>query len=198
MPNWCHNRVDISGPKEDIQRFHAQARGHTQSYNDFSPHTKDAWPVFDDIRLKGMVSSPPEPGNIVDFSFHALYPVPEEFRCFPYDDRRAVELGELIGQERPYGGYHWEGAHWGCKWGACESELVHKEDNFLQYEFDTPWGPPVQFFEKITEDWPTLSFELNYEEPGMGFKGEIHWDDGVLTYECEDEYSEDDEDEDDE
>lgn len=190
MPNWCRNTINISGPEEDIQRFHTQARGPTQSYNEFSPHTKEAWPVFEEIRLRSKASTLPEPGRVVDFSFHSLYPVPEEFRCFPYDDQRARELGELVGQERPYGGYQWEGIHWGCKWGACESELVHKEDTFLQYEFDTAWGPPIKFFEQMTEDWPTLFFELKYEEPGMGFKGEVHWSDGSLVHEVEEEYYE--------
>jgi len=99
------NSLSVIGPAKDVKRFCAQARGPTQTYNDFSPHTKEAWPFHEDIRLKSMVLTPPELGSISELSFHALYPVPEGFRCFPYDDTRAKELGELVGQKRPYGGY---------------------------------------------------------------------------------------------
>ena len=195
MPNWCMNSLYITGPEKDIKRFRLKARGPTQSYNSFSPHSSENWPLHDDIRLKSMVSSPPAPGDVADLSFHALYPVPEDFRCFPYDDTRAVELGELVGQMRPYGGYKWEGTHWGCKWGGCDSSLDVSEDNDLQYSFTTAWGPPMEFFEKVAEDWPSLAFHLQYDEPGMGFRGEAIWEEGCLTFENTEEYYEEDEDE---
>jgi len=193
MPNWCTNTVEITGPIDDIKRFRRQANGHTQSYNEQFIHDGNAWPIHDDIRLDSLVTTPPELGDVVTFSFHSLYPVPEEFRCFPYDDTRAVELGELVGVKRPYGGYQWENIHWGCKWGSCDSELVNEKDTYLHYEFNTPWGPAIDFFEKISQDWPNLTFELSYDEPGMGFRGESIWEEGSLTteysheYDCEEE-----------
>jgi len=193
MPNWCMNTLNVEGPAEDVKKFRMQARGHTQSYNEFSPHTVDAWPINDDIRLESLISNPPEPGDIVDLSFHALYPVPEDFRCFPYDDTRAKELGELVGQTRPHGGYQWESKHWGVKWGGCDTSLDTSEDNLLQYSFSTPWGPPLAFFEKVAADWPSLSFTVTFEEPGMGFRGEYVWEDGGLVFEYEEEYSEEEE-----
>jgi len=191
MPNWCNNTLQVIGPEEDIKRFRLLANSCQQNYNEFSGPGK--WPMCDDIRLESLVAAPPEPGDIVDLSFHALYPVPDDFRCFPYDDTRAKELGELIGKPRPYGGYTWETIHWGVKWGACDSELVIAHDSYLQYSFNTPWGPPENFLEKIVEDWPNLRFELNYEEPGMGFRGEIVFEEGSLVYEDHKEYNEEEE-----
>jgi len=175
MPNWCQNTLSISGSQNDIRMFKAKARGHTQSYNDYRG---GKWPLHDDIRLKAALSMTPEPGEIVALSFHALYPVPDDFMRFPYDDSQAVEVGKKVGEERPYGGYRWESLHWGVKWGSCESELVHEEDCFLQYEFMTPWGPPTDFLERVSEDWPGLSFEMEYSEPGMGFAGKIGFECG--------------------
>ena len=83
------------------------------------------------------------------------------------------------------------------KWGSCDATLVQKEDEFLQYEFNTAWGPPVDFFHKIAEDWPQLDFHLQYEEPGMGFRGGNEWKAGSLVGEFAEEYNHD-EDEDDE
>jgi hypothetical protein len=83
--------------------------------------------------------------------------------------------------------------HWGVKWGACDSELVNEEEFYLHYEFNTAWGPPGVFMEKIADDWPNLHFELNYAEPGMGFKGQMVFDEGSLVSEDYNEYYEEEE-----
>jgi|TARA_R110000824_G_scaffold156203_2_gene329178 hypothetical protein len=170
MPNWCQDTLSVSGDPESIRRFKNKARGPTQSYNDCR---EGEWPLYDDIRLKALLATPPDLGEEVALSFHALYPVPDDFLRFPYDDRQAVMLGEKVGEDRPYGGYEWERIHWGVKWGSCEASLEAEEDSFLQYEFTTPWGPPMEFLQKISELWPDLVFELEYSESGMGFAGKV-------------------------
>jgi hypothetical protein len=175
MPNWCQDTLNVSGDAESIRRFKNKARGHTQSYNECR---EGEWPLHDDIRMKAILSTVPDGGEVVDLSFHALYPIPDDFLRFPYDDNRAVSLGVLVGEERPYGGYEWERTHWGVKWGSCESDLVFEEDVFLQYEFTTPWGPPIEFLQKVSEDWPDLVFEMEYSESGMGFAGKIGFQNG--------------------
>jgi len=193
MPNWCYNKLQITGSKADIKKFRLKAEGHQQNYNEFSGLQNGKWPIHDDIRLESLVASPPEPGDIVKFSFHALVPVPEDFRCFPYDDTRARELGELVGIPRPYGGYNWESLNWGVKWGACDSVLVNEEDFYLEYEFNTAWGPPGVFMEKVAELFPNLHFELGYSEPGMGFCGQMIFEEGSLVHEDYNEYHEEEE-----
>jgi hypothetical protein len=178
MPNWCTNTLNVSGPESEVQRFKLKANGPTQSYNDFFAGSKRGWPIHDDIRIKAKVKLLPEEGEPAILSFHALFPVPEDFRRFPYDDARARQIGEAVGEERKSGGYGWEQANWGIKWGATDTELHEDQGTFLQYSFSTPWGPPEEFFNKISEDFPELQFELKYEEGGMGFAGEIVWDNG--------------------
>tara|TARA_Y100001970_G_scaffold259516_1_gene340565 strand:- start:8637 stop:9239 length:603 start_codon:yes stop_codon:yes gene_type:complete len=185
MPNWCTNTLSVEGPAEDIRRFKVTASGPTQTYNEYSGLNKTnpdkPWPINDDIRLRAIAESLPEPGPVQVFSFHALYPVPDEVRRLPYDNRQAKEVGALIGLTPTYGGHAWENAHWGCKWGASEPELFQEEDSFLQYSFDTPWGPPMEFLEKVSSDWPTLSFSIDYEEAGMGFAGNAEYVAGEVT-----------------
>lgn len=65
---------------------------------------------------------------------------------------------------------------WGTKWDAhevCTNEMG-------EYEFDTAWSPPEQWFIAIVEKYPELSFELLYSEPGMGFSGVIKGEDGEI------------------
>ena len=188
MPNWCWNKLSISGPQEDIQKFKVTANGPVQSYHDYRSRNGE-WPINDDIRVKALSESLPEPGETTIFSFHALYPVPDEVRQLPYDCSHAKKVAEQLGRACVQGGYGWENANWGCKWGASEPQLEHAEDSLLSYTFDTPWGPPISFLTKVCEDWPTLCFELHYEEAGMGFAGDAEFYDGEFqgenTYEME-------------
>ena len=170
MPNWCDNNLCITGPKDQLQKFKVTANGPVASYNDFHP-IRGEWPINDDIRLKAMAETMPEPGPVSVFSFHALFPVPDEVRKMPYDCNRAKEIGERLGKNVTQGGYGWEVENWGCKWGASEPSLDDSNSDYLHYAFDTPWGPPLSFIEKISKDWPELSFEVSYSEPGMAFEG---------------------------
>ena len=196
MPNWCSNDLHVTGDKESIKKFRLTAKGPTQTYNDFRQEGSD-WPEkLDSIRLKALAEQLPEPGPVSEFSFHALYPVPDEIRRFPYDCNQANKIREKIGLERQLGGYSWESENWGCKWGASDPTLWVSEDSALHYGFDTPWGPPEAFIEKISLEWPKLHFELHYEEPGMNFKGEFHVQDGVILVDISEECEYEDEDED--
>lgn len=197
MPNWCNNDLHVTGDKESIKKFRLAAKGPTQTYNDFREEGSK-WPEkLDSIRLKAMAEQLPDPGPVTEFSFHALFPVPDEVRRFPYDCNQANKIREKLGLEKQGGGYSWESENWGCKWGASEAALWSSEDTALHYGFDTPWGPPEPFIEKISKDWPELHFELHYEEPGMNFKGEFHVQDGSVlvdfSEECEHENEDDDE-----
>ena len=128
MPNWCMNILSVSGEDSLVKKFRNAARGHTQAYNRFS---SVSWPIHDDIRLKAAVSSLPDMGEVSDLSFHALYPVPEDFMRYPYDCNSAREFGERVGETRPYGGYGWETTHWGVKWGACRPEVVSEAEEII-------------------------------------------------------------------
>ncbi len=88
-------------------------------------------------------------------NFHSLVPVPPEIVSAGY--------GEA--------GYEWERQNWGCKWGACHTRLVDGRKGHLEYSFETPWCPPIPFLEKLGREWPMLTFLLDYEEPGMSYKG---------------------------
>ena len=185
MPNWCSNRLSINGSTNDIYKFKLKANGPVQSYHDYS--AQDAkWPVHDDVRLKAMQETLPEPGYPSVFSFHALFPVPSEVRRLPYDSVRAREMAEYLGLANTdvRGGYDWEYANWGVKWGASEATLQDDGDSFLEYTFDTPWGPPISFITKIAEDWSTLSFGLEYGDGGTGNSGEVEFSRGkMVSYE---------------
>jgi len=70
--------------------------------------------------------------------------------------------------------YDWSVENWATKWDACSSAVDYKSGkDFAFYQFDTAWSPPVTWFEKMVQFYPWLDFEIEWEEPGMGFAGKL-------------------------
>src|SRR5436305_3570807 len=130
MPNWCLNKLTVTGPEADVQAFKTKAVGH-------SPWSK------------------PEEQKSEVLNFHSLLPIPDE----------VLKAGHAEA------GKDWERANWGCKWGARDSTIPGEWDGYVEYEFYSAWTPPIEFFQTIAVQWPTLTFIPEYEEPGMAFKG---------------------------
>ncbi len=87
-------------------------------------------------------------------SFHRLYPLP----------RTVVERG----YDAPGGGYDWQIQHWGVKWGASNARVedaMKETPDSLAYVFETAWKPPLPWLQKVSMDYPTLIFSLNFTEP---------------------------------
>jgi len=105
----------------------------------------------------------PDPLN-----FHSLFPVPEELMNAGYNEAA----------------YHWERDNWGCKRGARDTQILDEWDGGVIYEFDTAWVPPLEFIEHISKDWPRLTFDLEYDECGIGFTGSAQAQAGKLSDHC--------------
>ena len=88
-------------------------------------------------------------------NFHSLVPVPDHI----------LKLGYVNA------GHDWEVKNWGARWGAGDVDVVDEGDDCIVYHFSTAWAPAVEFIENVRKQWPTLTFILDYDEPGNGFKG---------------------------
>ena len=76
--------------------------------------------------------------------------------------------------------YYWCRDNWGTKWDATDSQV---EDSDIH--FNTAWGPPTAWLEKVAEKYSTLSFTLRYAESGCGFSGVLKYVDGILVTELD-------------
>lgn len=148
MPNWCRNRLSVCGPPDDVARFVKAARGRS--------------PLYDESRLPPSWREKHEPPEEA-LCFHALVPVPAAIVAGPYT------VNGFRG-----GGYEWENAHWGCKWGSSESKLVGHTPGRATFTFRTPWGPGLAFHDTVAKEWPTLHFYLSYGEEYPS-RGRIVW-----------------------
>lgn len=75
--------------------------------------------------------------------------------------------------------YSWKLSNWGTKWdiGNVAIEINDKSASFI---CDTAWSPPLNAFNKISQQYPTLKFEIFYEEPGMDLCGKAIFENGIL------------------
>jgi hypothetical protein len=64
--------------------------------------------------------------------------------------------------------YDWSIENWGTKWEASVYEY-NMEEEHLYISFDTAWGPPIAFFEKLGQ--MGYHVEAFYREEGMAFAG---------------------------
>lgn len=67
--------------------------------------------------------------------------------------------------------YEWSVENWGVKWDVSGDDIniVQFDEDSVLIEFDTAWGPPIEFYRHLEE----LGFEVYamYDEPGMCFCG---------------------------
>lgn len=83
-------------------------------------------------------------------SFHRLLPVPADVAARDYG--------------APGGGYEWQKAHWGVKWGASGACLSEEADS-LSYSFETAWSAPNAWLQTVSADYPALMFLLLFSQP---------------------------------
>jgi len=57
--------------------------------------------------------------------------------------------------------YKWRIDKWGVKWNACDG-YIHRQGDF--FYFATPWGIPYGIYEKLTEMYQKLKFEVEIED----------------------------------
>lgn len=144
MPNWVTNKLNISGPIEDVRVLAAKV-GEPDNLRD------DAGPAGDDKIFSFM--------NIL---------CPWHFGVSEDDYFSTADLNRS-----PHNWYEWNWANWGTKWDACDVEggTVHSsgENGHVFYFFRTAWNEPAPVIAELSRQFPMLSITHDYlEETGWG------------------------------
>ncbi len=90
--------------------------------------------------------------------------------------------------------YEWRNAAWGTKWDlGADTQVVYEGNDYIEYMFDTAWGPPVRLFQTVVDQLSTLNlcFHLTYYELGCDFYGELLCSGGTQDNVDDCEYSRD-------
>lgn len=69
--------------------------------------------------------------------------------------------------------YEWSCDNWGTKWDVAEFLYMDIDEDTITLQFETAWSPPIKWLKSVGKLYPTLKFEMNFEEPGCDFIGDI-------------------------
>ena len=153
MPNWCYNTLLIEAEPQVISKIKAQLS---------APYTTK----YDDTGIVNVQK---------DLSFWNIIRPPAD-KMDEYHGTHGYTADGKVG-DTEFNWYNWNIANWGVKWDARESELVEEDETSLQYRFDTPWGVAEGALTALSEQYPDVSFNLDFEEE-TGWGGELEFING--------------------
>ena len=147
MPNWCNNEWEIDRSPDATDAEWNALRDQVLE-PEFTFETWLPMPKVLKDTLSGSWSGPE--GETVKEG-KAVYREVEKTGYYrPFRDEEEAELAKP--ECRGYRNwYDWHVQVWGCKWDACEVEVMEDDDRRIALRFDTPWGPPVGVAEAFRE-----------------------------------------------
>jgi hypothetical protein len=171
MPNWVYNSLSIEGSKEDILAIKSQVSApFTREHEQFNIKTGV-------METKDYIFTNPI------FAFWNIIK-PTDLETYRLQRDFSVEEMSFAGNNW----YDWNVRNWGTKWDVAvsdeekymDTELMEEGEGFLAYRFNTAWSPPAEAITKLSIQYPTLNFNLSYEEE-TGWGGEITLLNGFIT-----------------
>jgi hypothetical protein len=158
MPNWCYNTLLIEAEPQVIAKIKAQLSAPYEST--YQKFPSDEW-ITETVQK--------------DFSFWNIIRPPAE-KLGEYHGTHGYTADGKVG-DTEFNWYNWNINNWGVKWDASECELTESDETSLQYQFHTPWGVAEGAMTALSEQYPDVSFNLDFEEE-TGWGGEIEFING--------------------
>jgi hypothetical protein len=181
MPNWVFNSLNVEGSSEDISAIKNQLNKPfeqpIQSNGDLAftvQMLKYSNPVF----AFWNITAP------TDLEAYHHQPVKSDKDVSDPDWWADVQRKSAVDNSW----YNWNNRNWGVKWDVAVSddqkypstELLQESETNLLYRFDTPWGIPEAAMTTLSQQYPNVVFNLEYEEE-TGWGGAIDFVDGQQT-----------------
>jgi hypothetical protein len=173
MPNWVFNSLVVSGEKSELDKMVEQLN---QPFVKHFPEHKFenneiVW-VADEQRYDNPVFAF---WNIVKPTDLESYYATDVFKgsknIEPNDGESFMkEFVRSMKEDEDW--YHWNCRNWGTKWDVCatngdqysDTRMEITDDGSVMYHFNTAWSPIGEVLIKLSEQYPTLNFDYEYEE----------------------------------
>lgn len=145
MPNWVSNRLTISGPPAEVDRFVTVAGTMTRKTRHMAPPkpaklSGKRKPVEDNRTHRPEV-----------LSFQHFIPEPRRFGSRYPSGRKYLPKW-----------MRWRLVNWGVKWDACWPKVKRVYRTRVRYWFSTPWDVPLRWLETVSRSYPMILFSLRY------------------------------------
>lgn len=196
MPNWCDNRLHISGDIETIKTFIEKVRNtkdEAEKRRQEFDILGNLYPTPQELRDATAGHFTAEP-NANWANLLAKGDITQEWHD-ELVERNAKGYATAQANRAKYGyadWYDWNCANWGTKWGDSDTFIVDEEPfvtpdgrAHIEFGFQSAWSPPIEGIAHIATMFPTLEFGLAYYEEGMDFYGFTTFIDGDPIDNCE-------------
>lgn len=180
MPNWTQNHMNIRGKSREIQRF-ISAITTTDDEGNTILRIVQLMPMPEALEgTESPTPASPEPnenwarllaeGEITQEWHDEL--VANQIRRYEAGQKAKAETGY-------YNWWDWQIKNWGTKWGDSQTEDIGfslsnnpEEVDSANIQYQTPWSPLSEsFFSHVSSLFPTLRFEIQYEEESGEYVG---------------------------
>jgi hypothetical protein len=187
MPNHCSNRLTVSGEPEEVCKFVSFAKPDPSDDKRDAPLDYAKLCPMPDDQIQQLLEG--DSGHLADLRrrlpFGSQLTPLEEFKLLqestnPDDVKKAEHLLHEAW-------YHWCVEAWGTKWNCYDGSIDEsrvEEDGIVVYHFDSAWSPPLGVIRAAAEKFNTLTFKLEYAEPGCDFSGVFEAIGDVYDDEC--------------
>ena len=160
MPNWCYNRMNVTGDRDSLVKLtEAIARKHDSSLAETTMGVEQ-----------------------VDYDLSVLFPIPDELRITAMffstktDDPEYQELlKKYEANKEKYGyttWYDWAIENWGTKWSPRIEEWTINDfpnGSEIYAYYETAWSPADGLIREVSKQFPTLLFTVSSDEEGRSF-----------------------------
>ena len=169
MPNWVFNSLVVSGEQSELDKMVEQLN--QPIVKNFPEHNfangEIVW-VADEQRYNNPVFAF---WNIAKPTDLESYYGDEVFTKKQLDGPEFMaEFVRSMKEDQDW--YHWNVRNWGTKWDVCatngdqysDTRMEITDDGSVMYHFNTAWSPVGEVLMKLSEQYPTLNFDYEYEE----------------------------------
>ena len=163
MPNWCYNRVEISGTPDVLEEFAKKVESEDEvfSFQSIVPMPEELQNICSPtviVETEEDVEVYIEEHKVGDYEFVGGQPMTE------------VTRDMLLKEYGAENWYDWANNNWGCKWDVRDVERQNLGD-YIHYQFETAWGPPKEICDALRKVFPDLDITWFFDEPGMRVAG---------------------------
>jgi hypothetical protein len=169
MPNWVFNSLVVSGEQSELDKMveqlnqpftmhhpvHDFVDGNYTQVADFQDYNNPVFAFWNIVK----------PTDLEAYYGEEIHKktnlAPDEFMA---------EFVRSMREDQDW--YHWNCRNWGTKWdvavanGEKHSNTIKtvNDDGSILYQFETAWSPVGEVLLKLSEQYPTLEFDYEYEE----------------------------------
>jgi hypothetical protein len=188
MPNWVYNSVVVSGDKLELDKLKEQLnKPVTKHYPDHT-YNKETEQWEDTPAIQQYSNPVFSFWNVIAPTDLDAYYGREKQPIDPDNIMLSIMEGFALGMDS----YNWNVRNWGTKWDIAvedgvqhsNTELEITNDGSLMYRFETAWSPVYEIFNVLSQEFPTLEFDYEYEEE-QGWGGSATWLGGELVSQSE-------------